>query len=175
MTSWSDVLVPGALTSFLEKLKLQQHGVKLVELGFDDVDDFAKYGDSEIVSFQTECEKAGIPAGHVLKLVRAVRACRPLEPLIVPPPQPVVPSAASGFVLPAVPSVGSSLLPPAITVQATAHAVGNAAAALVSDAHTAKVLAFLDDAEKLNPGAPRLIYGRGHSGPLVCAAHSKRT
>ena len=90
---WSHVLVPQRLDSFLAKLKLQEHGVTLVNLGFDDVDDFANYADTDIVLFETLCKEAGIPAGHILKLVRALRACRP-EPHTVPT-QPVVPSTAS--------------------------------------------------------------------------------
>ena len=35
---WTDALVPAELSAFLRGIKLEHLGVKLVELGYDDVD-----------------------------------------------------------------------------------------------------------------------------------------
>ena len=36
---WADVLVPQELAAFLAALKLGEHGMKLVHMGYDDVSD----------------------------------------------------------------------------------------------------------------------------------------
>eukprot|EP00966_Prymnesium_polylepis_P336063 7391391-Prymnesium_polylepis.1 len=53
------------------------------------------------------------------------------------------------------------------TMQLAAGAVGAIAAAKREEAHAAKVKQFIERQTKLHPDAPRILYGRDHSGSLT--------
>ena len=139
------VLPPVDLTEFLRNIKLPHLDQKLVELGYDDVDDFQNFKEADRERMRLELVKADVPVGHANKLVRAV---------------------AGRAALPQHISSGSMPATPAAAVSAGAYSVGIAAAAMQYDAHKARVRKLIDDQECLNPGSPRLIFGRGNTAAI---------
>ena len=172
---WSEVLPPSELTEFLRGIKLQQYDVKLAALGYEDVDDFANFDEAERGRFRAALEGSNILGGHVDKIIRAVAARARAAPLHEAQQQqaplhqaqqqqqlllPIPPSSAAGSSLP----LASTL--PAAAVHAAALDVGATAAAMHNKAHVAKVRNLIDDQKKLNPDAPRLVFGRGNTAPI---------
>lgn len=155
--------MPDGLCNFLEGLKIPQHGATLVELGYDDVDDFCNFDSEALQAFKESCLGKGIPAGHVDKLMRAILKCRPAS---APPLERVAVVLPSLSVPSTVQCATSSSSSSASVVQNAAMGVGAAAAALHKQSHTAKVESLIKDQTTINPSAPRLIFGRGHSGPI---------
>ena len=51
-----------------------QHEKALVGLGFDDVTTFAAFRESDVNVMQEMLKTAGVPVGHEIKIIRAVRA-----------------------------------------------------------------------------------------------------
>ena len=65
-----------ALRAFLVALGCPQHEKALVGLGFDDVTTFAAFSESDVNVMQEMLTTAGVPLGHEIKIIRAVRGCQ---------------------------------------------------------------------------------------------------
>ena len=68
-----------ALRAFLVALGCPQHEKALIGLGFDDVTTFAACSESDVNVMQEMLTTAGVPLGHEIKIVRAVRGCQYYE------------------------------------------------------------------------------------------------
>ena len=153
---WSEVLPPKDLTDFLRSIKLEHLDTTLARLGFDDVEDFKSWDTDACAHFRSALEKDMVPVGHIGKVIRAISGLRPSCQASSSSPDVVTPVAPAA----------SDAVPPAAVVHAAALSVGTATAAMHKDAHAAKVLSFINDQKKMNPDAPRLLYGRGHSAKI---------
>ena len=160
-----DVEIPPELTEFLTGIKLQSLGEKLVELGYDYVDDFASFDEPARERLRAALIRETVSGGHADRLVRAIakRAAQPAiateadgtpaksqaQPLVQPPSTPPTPAMSAATV-----------------VQAAALAVGAASASVNDKVHAARVQAWIVAQEAINPTAPRFIYGRGSTDPI---------
>ena len=108
---------PADLCDFLRLLKIPQHAAVMLALGFDDVDEFAFFEPEDVERMRTALLGKEVPAGHVDKIVRAVKARRPLPPAVYP--------SARGTLLPA----AGTPLPEAASVS---HGAGTPQAAAMA-------------------------------------------
>ena len=148
------------MDAFLAEINLVQHATILDKLGYDDPNDFAEFEASDLEKLETRCADKGMPPAHVDKIVRAVKKRCAV-------------AAATAFVTPLPPPKACQATPsPMAVVQQVALDVGQAARSLAETAHAEKVRGYIEDAKRLNPDAPRLLYGVGHSEPLRMPYHT---
>ena len=158
------------MDAFLAEINLAQHATILDKLGYDDPNDFAEFEASDLKKLETRCADEGMPPAHVDKIVRAVKkrsamAAAAATASVTPAPAPALTS--SPLTLPhAAPMAGLATPSPMAVVQQAALDVGQAARSLGETAHAEKVRGYIQDARRLNPDAPRLLYGVGNSQPL---------
>ena len=68
-----------ALRAFLTALKCPQHEAVLLGAGFDDVDAFAAFSNDDMENMALTLRSAGIPIGHVERIMITMRACQDKE------------------------------------------------------------------------------------------------
>ena len=80
----------------------------MLALGYDDVDQFASFEPEDMERMRTALLQKEVPAGHVDKIVRAVKACRPLPEAVYPSAGTPLPAAGTPPLEPASVSHGAS-------------------------------------------------------------------
>ena len=65
-----------ALRALLVVLKLPQYEECLLGLGFDDVAAYATFDDADVEAMEEALRTAGVPPGHLEKIMRTVRQCQ---------------------------------------------------------------------------------------------------
>ena len=161
------------MDAFLAEINLAQHATILDKLGYDDPNDFAEFEASDLEKLETRCVSEGMPPAHVDKIVRAVKKRSAVA--AVAATASVTPSRSPSLALassPLTPMAGLATPSPMAVVQQVALDVGQAARSLCDTAHAEKVRGYIQDAKRLNPDAPRLLYGVGHSEPLRMPYHT---
>ena len=68
-----------ALRAFLVALKMPQHELTMLGAGFDDVVTFATFDDVDVQTMDETLLTAGIPPGHLKRIMDTVRACQDKE------------------------------------------------------------------------------------------------
>ena len=68
-----------ALRAFLVALKLPQYEEIVLGLGFDNVGDFATFDDEDVKNMKEALLAAGVPLGHVERIMDTVRKCQDSE------------------------------------------------------------------------------------------------
>ena len=68
-----------ALRAFLVALKMPQHELTMLGAGFDDVATFATFDDVDVQTMDETLLTAGIPPGHLKRIMDTVRACQDKE------------------------------------------------------------------------------------------------
>ena len=129
-----------SLEVFLDGIKLSRNYAKtLSDLGYDDIDAFQKYDDSDLEEMRTVLKEKDVPVGHIVKLCRAVKECR----LPVETQQPVASQAAQSATYSAVLQRDSQVSQPRASdtsqLNMDAQSVVDAAQARVAQAHACKV------------------------------------
>ena len=140
---WGAVLPPPALTTFLESIKLKKYDMLFVELGYDDVEDFANLDDAELAALCENLSAKNVLPPHVGKVRRAINKMRgeasPPQMLnAFSSPVPISPVAVA--VPPPLPcSGGLQAESPTAAQTPTAAFIGAASATSRNDAHAKKV------------------------------------
>ena len=68
-----------ALRALLVALKIPQYELMLIGLGFDDVAAFAAFDSDDVKEMENTLRTAGMPPGHLEKIMRTVRDCQDKE------------------------------------------------------------------------------------------------
>ena len=68
-----------ALRAFLVALKVPQHELLMLGAGFDDVAAFVTFDNEDVKAMEETLRTAGVPPGHIEKIIRTVRDCQDKE------------------------------------------------------------------------------------------------
>ena len=74
---------------------MPQYESIFLEIGYDDVEDFANFDDRAVEIFRTNLEQNGVKSGHIDKLVRAINNRRGQQPAALVAP--LVPASPAWF------------------------------------------------------------------------------
>ena len=66
-----------SLEEFLDGIRLpRKHAKVLTELGYEDVDEYKNYDEDYVQAMRSNLQDKSVPAGHIDKLCRAIKAAR---------------------------------------------------------------------------------------------------